>query len=572
MSNFSRGAFIVRSKLPRPGASCVISSSRSGAAPSAVASFSSEVVSSSEPEARANRRRARDRPATARRSGRPSTRHLLADRALAHRLRARDRSAATRWSASPACATAGSHVARAVSSSEPRFGSSSRKSRSDAGAGACTGALRSPLVNSRSRPAGFSSGSANRSTSTRFSPPSRLTSTRSTCAAPASPLNIASSGAICLPMMRTLSHSPGAACARGAVQLARGVEEQVLVAPHEVDFQELELQVAAAGLAADRDLHQVGGLVVQAVSHVEVGFGQRVLLIETHLRFAAHRLVDARADAAGAAAAAGSTRDFVGSARRAVGAGVGSSDRIDRSSSESSTTNESRSRAFVTGDIAGAARVERGSKSRPAIASTGDRGFLAAAADEGEQQSDDDQAARKDEQAHQYSPMRSNSDGVGSAGVWRPDAGRAAGGGGLLSRGRRLGRRFGLRRRLLRSRLGLRCRLDRRFGRALLRLGQARARQCYALVFGCRAGRRRSARRLRHLLRRRSRRRRRGGRFARRDQPQPVRFFLCDLRRGLRTTPLGGLPRDFGSRVRRSRSFRCPSAPECAERCRSADD
>ena len=92
-------------------------------------------------------------------------------------------------------------------------------------------------------------------------------------------------------MMRTLSHSPGAASIARAMQLAGSVEEQILVTPDEIDLQQLELQVAPARLAIDRDLHQVGSLIVQAVRHVEVGFGERILLIEANRGFAAERVV-----------------------------------------------------------------------------------------------------------------------------------------------------------------------------------------------------------------------------------------------------------------------------------------
>ena len=95
----------------------------------------------------------------------------------------------SRSSASPACAPADPSRASARRR-EPRFGSSSRKSRSEEAALACRRlalAAGEFQVEARWR---FSSGSANRSTSTRFSPPSRFTSTRSTCAAPASPLNM----------------------------------------------------------------------------------------------------------------------------------------------------------------------------------------------------------------------------------------------------------------------------------------------------------------------------------------------------------------------------------------------
>ena len=75
------------------------------------------------------------------------------------------------------------------------------------------------------------------------------------------------------------------------MQLAGRVEEQILVAPDEIDLEQLQLQIAARRLAIDRDLHQVGGLIVQAVGHVEVGFGERVLLVEANRRLAAQRVV-----------------------------------------------------------------------------------------------------------------------------------------------------------------------------------------------------------------------------------------------------------------------------------------
>ena len=71
----------------------------------------------------------------------------------------------------------------------------------------------------------------------------------------------------------------------------RGVQELLFVAPYEEDFEELQFQVAAIGLAVDGDANEVGRLIVQAVGHVEIGFGQRIALIEIDRRFAADRLV-----------------------------------------------------------------------------------------------------------------------------------------------------------------------------------------------------------------------------------------------------------------------------------------
>ena len=92
-------------------------------------------------------------------------------------------------------------------------------------------------------------------------------------------------------MMRIFSHSPGAASLAALRQLARGLQELLLVAPDEEHFEELQLQIAPPGLAADGDADQVRGLVVQAVGHVEVGFGERIALVEVDRRLAADRLI-----------------------------------------------------------------------------------------------------------------------------------------------------------------------------------------------------------------------------------------------------------------------------------------
>ena len=65
-------------------------------------------------------------------------------------------------------------------------------------------------------------------------------------------------------------------------QLASELQELILVAPDEIDLEQLELQVAALRLAGNRDAHQIGRLIVQAISHVEIGLGQRIALVERY--------------------------------------------------------------------------------------------------------------------------------------------------------------------------------------------------------------------------------------------------------------------------------------------------
>ena len=76
----------------------------------------------------------------------------------------------------------------------------------------------------------------------------------------------------------------------GGGQLARGLQELLLVAPDEEDFEELQLQIPPLGLAPDGDADEVGGLIVQAVGHVEIGLGQRVALIQVDRGLAADRV------------------------------------------------------------------------------------------------------------------------------------------------------------------------------------------------------------------------------------------------------------------------------------------
>ena len=112
------------------------------------------------------------------------------------------------------CVRAVESISRVGSSSTPRRGSSSRKSMPESLVERSSLASSPPVNSISSLPASPASG-PKRSTSTRFSPPSRLRSTTSVGRdIPASPWNMESSGLICRPMMRILSHSPGSAASR----------------------------------------------------------------------------------------------------------------------------------------------------------------------------------------------------------------------------------------------------------------------------------------------------------------------------------------------------------------------
>ena len=76
-------------------------------------------------------------------------------------------------------------------------------------------------------------------------------------------------------------------------QALRGLQEGVLVAPDEIDFQQFEAQIAPLGLALERDAHQIGRLIVQAVRHVKIGLGQRIALIEIDGALARHGVIGA---------------------------------------------------------------------------------------------------------------------------------------------------------------------------------------------------------------------------------------------------------------------------------------
>ena len=66
-------------------------------------------------------------------------------------------------------------------------------------------------------------------------------------AARIAPVNSGSSGAICLPMMRILSHSPGRRFRARGVHLACDLQETILVAPDEEDLEQLQIQIATVG-------------------------------------------------------------------------------------------------------------------------------------------------------------------------------------------------------------------------------------------------------------------------------------------------------------------------------------
>ena len=103
---------------------------------------------------------------------------------------------------------------------------------------------------------------------------------RSAVTARCAPANSASSGASCLPMIRTLSHSPGCASARDAL-ISRACSRKRSRLPQTKKISSsFSLQVPAQRFALDRELHEVGGLVVQAVGHVEVGFRERIARLD----------------------------------------------------------------------------------------------------------------------------------------------------------------------------------------------------------------------------------------------------------------------------------------------------
>ena len=65
-------------------------------------------------------------------------------------------------------------------------------------------------------------------------------------------------------------------------QTVRGIDERIPVTPDKVNLAKLAEEILAIGLESERTVDQIGGLVVQAVRHVEIGFGHRIGLIQVY--------------------------------------------------------------------------------------------------------------------------------------------------------------------------------------------------------------------------------------------------------------------------------------------------
>ncbi len=78
--------------------------------------------------------------------------------------------------------------------------------------------------------------------------------------------------------------------ARRLQRLGR-LQKGILVPPDEIDFQQLEAQVAAVRLTLQGNAHEVGRLVVQTIGHVKIRLGQWIALIEIDRTLARHRIV-----------------------------------------------------------------------------------------------------------------------------------------------------------------------------------------------------------------------------------------------------------------------------------------
>ena len=57
---------------------------------------------------------------------------------------------------------------------------------------------------------------------------------------------------------------------------ACSVNKCIPVAPDKIDFAELRQIILAVGIDGECAVDQVGGLVIKAVRHVEIGFGNRI--------------------------------------------------------------------------------------------------------------------------------------------------------------------------------------------------------------------------------------------------------------------------------------------------------
>ena len=72
----------------------------------------------------------------------------------------------------------------------------------------------------------------------------------------------------------------------------RCIDKCITVTPDEVNLAKLGQQVETLCIDLERTIDQVGGLVIKTVRHVEVGFRDRVTLIEVDGGLAAERVFE----------------------------------------------------------------------------------------------------------------------------------------------------------------------------------------------------------------------------------------------------------------------------------------
>ncbi len=139
----------------------------------------------------------------------------------------------------------------------------------------------------RGRSPSSPSGGASSSRSTRLAPPSRF---RSTPPLEVSPANSGSSGASWRPMMTTRSQSAASPSLRDFASSPAASRKRSLLPETKKISSSFIFRSRRLGLAVQRQLDDVRGLVVQAVGHVEVGLGQRVALVEFDRRLGTERV------------------------------------------------------------------------------------------------------------------------------------------------------------------------------------------------------------------------------------------------------------------------------------------
>ena len=76
-----------------------------------------------------------------------------------------------------------------------------------------------------------------------------------------------------------------------AVEACSGIDECVLVTPYEVDFAQLRHQSLVGRVCFEGAVDEICSLVIKAIRHVEVCFGQRIRLVEVDSRFTAERIL-----------------------------------------------------------------------------------------------------------------------------------------------------------------------------------------------------------------------------------------------------------------------------------------